>query len=256
MAVIYLYETGEIPMQFLKNAKISEENLKLNSYPGRGIIIGKSPNGKILLQVYWIMGRSTNSRNRIFLKDGDFIRTKAYDEKALTDPSLIIYYPVRNFENCHIVTNGDQTDTIYDHVREGKSFEEALMTRTFEPDEPNFTPRISGMVDLDKYKDGYALSILKSQCNDSCQCQRSFYYYNTSIPGYGHCIHTYEGDGNPLPSFAKDPYIVQLFDDPADNARYYWDLIDKENRVSLLVKGIDIETGRFSAVIVNKNNPT
>jgi hypothetical protein len=241
-------------MQLSEIAQINEQDLKVNSYPGRGIITGKSPDGKSLVQVYWIMGRSTNSRNRVFLKDGEFVRTKAYDEKALTDPSLIIYYPLRNEGNCHIVTNGDQTDTIHEYIKAGKAFEQALMTRTFEPDEPNFTPRISGMVDLDKYKDGYVLSILKSQRNNPSLCQRNFFFYETSIPGFGHCIHTYAGDGNPLPSFAGEPYTVRIFDSLEENAQYYWNLIDNENKVSLLVKKIDIASGKFDTTIINKHS--
>lgn len=231
----------------------NENGLKANSYPGRGIIIGKSPSSKYLYQIYWIMGRSENSRNRIFEADGEFVRTRAFDESKMKDPSLIIYYPAKNLGKCHIITNGDQTDTIYDFVKADSTFEEAVYSRTFEPDPPNFTPRISGVADLRNKKDGYKLSILKSTDNNEEYCQRMIYSYEKGVPGHGHCIHTYEGDGNPLPSFKGEPYVVRVFDGMEENLNHYWSLLNEENRISLLVKQIDLESGAFSVKLVNKN---
>ncbi len=239
-------------MDMEKIALSNEDNLKKNTYPGRGIIIGQSPDRQNYIQVYWIMGRSVNSRNRIFVKDGDFVRTKAFDESKMEDPSLIIYYPIKELNDCHIVTNGDQTDTIYDFLNQGKTFTEALKTREFEPDAPNYTPRISGILDLNGIP-SYTLSILKAEGQNPDYCQRAFYYFDQFIPGYGHCIQTYQGDGEPLPSFAGDPKLVRVFDDIDKTVEFYWDLLDGENKVSLVVKFVSCEGNKIKMKIINKH---
>lgn len=241
-------------MSFEQIALANEKKLEQNKYPGRGIVIGMSPDKKKYIQVYWIMGRSENSRNRIFEAEGEFVKTKAFDESKMTDPSLIIYYPIKAFEKYHIVSNGDQTDTIYDFIKNGKTFEDALTTREFEPDPPNFTPRISGIIDLNKEKDSYALSILKSIDNNDEFCQRNYYYYSNFVAGYGHCIHTYNEDGNPIPSFSGEPYIVKLQDNIDDNVNYFWNILNADNKISLLVKYIDIADKSVEIKIVNKHN--
>lgn len=227
--------------------------LKNNAYPGRGIVIGKTPDGENLVQVYWIMGRSENSRNRIFAKDGEFVKTEAFDESKLVDPSLIIYYPSRVINNAHIITNGDQTDTIYNEIKEGRTFEDALQLREFEPDAPNYTPRISGIVDLDDSKNAYKLSILKSLYNNGNYCLRNIYKYEKAINGVGHCIHTYKEDGNPLPSFSGEPYLMPIQDNIENVSDYYWNLLNDENKISLLVKFINIKTKETKIKIVNKH---
>lgn len=224
--------------------------LKNNPYPGRGIMLGKTPDGRKALAVYFIMGRSVNSRNRVFVTDGDGIRTAAHDIQALSDPSLVIYSPVRTFLGKTIVTNGDQTDTVADYLAQGKSFEEALRTRKFEPDAPNLTPRISGIMD----KDGsYKLSILKSAGGDDLSCQRFFYEYPEPLSGQGHFIHTYKEDGSPLPSFEGEPIIVCTENDPEAFAQKIWDSLNADNRVSLFVRMINLESGELSTVIINKH---
>jgi IMP cyclohydrolase len=235
----------------LAERTISE--LKSNSYPGRGIIIGLTPDGSKFVQVYWIMGRSENSRNRIFVAEPNgFLRTEAADPAKLSDPSLIIYYPVRHTNGAHIVTNGDQTDTIYEALQNGGTFEGALATRTYEPDGPNFTPRISGIVDLNDKQNAYKLSILKSCDNDEAQTKRQYFHYDNALAGYGHFISTYQGDGSPLPSFAGEPKLAPLFGDAAATARHYWDLLNEENRVSLLVKTIRRDNGAAEMTVLNK----
>ncbi len=231
----------------------NEQKLSQNSYPGRGIIIGMTPNRQHYVQIYWIMGRSANSQNRIFEAEGANVRTKAFDEAKMEDPSLIIYYPVRVFDNYHIVSNGDQTDTIYEHKRNGQSFETALNTREFEPDPPNYTPRISGFIDARADAASYGLSILKSVNHDSQLCQRNHFTYSGFTGGFGHCIHTYNEDGNPLPSFDSEPYLVTLKDRIRDNAEHFWDLLNETNRVSLLVKYIDAQDHTTTLTIINKN---
>ena len=233
-------------------AEKNAANLRKNVYPGRGIVIGATPDGTKLAQIYWIMGRSENSRNRVFKEEDGFVRTKAFDESKIIDPSLIIYYPVKYFAGVHIVSNGDQTDTALDFIKMGKGFTKALLTREFEPDAPNFTPRITGIVELNSMN-GYTLAILKSQDGDSDYCIRNFYHYEKLIPGYGHCIHTYQGDGNPLPSFCGDPYIMPIPDDAKKACDLYWSLLNEENRVSLLAKYIDLKTGNFEIEIINKH---
>jgi hypothetical protein len=227
--------------------------LKQNPYPGRGIVIGLTPDGTRMVQVYWIMGRSENSRNRIFVREENgFVRTEAKDPAKLTDPSLIIYYPVRHIGQAHIVTNGDQTDTIFDALASGRTFEQALTSRTFEPDAPNYTPRISGVIDLEDKHCAYKLSILKTNAGNPEQTLRQFFHYEQPVPGFGHCIHTYAGDGNPLPSFEGEPFLVPLYDDIGETAQTYWDMLDADNRISLLVKTIRFDNGQTDMRIINK----
>lgn len=231
-----------------------EEELKKNSYPGRGIIIGMSPDGKHAVTAYFIMGRSENSRNRIFTDDGEGIRTQAFDESKLEDPSLIIYAPVRVLGNDTIVTNGDQTDTVYDFLKDGKTFEEALSTRKFEPDAPNFTPRISGIMHLEDGRYSYKMSILKSGDPEGKSCSRFTFDYSEPLPGQGHFIHTYMSDGNPLPSFEGEPELCSIPDDMDEFVEKLWNSLDKDNKVSLFVRYIDIKNGSYETSIVNKNN--
>lgn len=233
--------------------KSFEDTVKGNSYPGRGIIIGKSPNGKSQVTAYFIMGRSENSRNRVFIEKGDDLMIKAFDESKVEDPSLIIYYPIRINGNKVIVTNGDQTDTVDQFLKKGKSFEEALMTREFEPDAPNYTPRISGIVDLgDKENFTYKMSILKSADKEGTCCNRYFYNYK-SIAGLGHFIHTYVCDGNPLPTFTGEPERVKISDDIDGFTKEIWNSLDENNKVSLYVSYLDVETGKREIRIINKN---
>lgn len=237
----------------LKNiAQNNAEKLMMNSYPGRGIVLGMSNDGNKLIQIYWIMGRSENSRNRIFVEDNGSVRTKAFDESKLTDPSLIIYYPLRHIGKYHIISNGDQTDTVYDTIKAGGSFESALMTRTFEPDAPNFTPRITGLMELNG-KIAYSLSILKTQNGDSKTCIRSFFNYDKANPGLGHCIHTYDKDGDVLPSFSGEPYLLPVFDSLEENIESYWDMLDSNNRISLLAKSIEVDSGKVEIKIKNRH---
>ena len=224
-----------------------------NSYPGRGIVIGLTPDRRSFAQAYWIMGRSENSRNRVFVREADTVRTRAWDESKLEDPSLIIYRCVRSFPGCHVVSNGDQTDTIFDAMKAGGNFEDALFTRTFEPDPPNYTPRIAGVVDLNDPTHAYKLAIIKAIANDGAHCARHVFNYETPIGGVGHCVTTYSGDGAPLPSFRGEPYMVETLDDPAELARLYWEALNEENKVSLLVKFIDVESERTRIEIINKH---
>nr|WP_314099264.1 IMP cyclohydrolase [uncultured Lachnoanaerobaculum sp.] len=220
-------------------------------YPGRGIILGKSDDGKNVVFAYFIMGRSVNSRNRIFDVYGDDIRTKAFDESLLNDPSLIIYSPVKVFGDNVIVTNGDQTDTIYEYLKTGKSFEDALYTRTFEPDAPNFTPRISGLIELkDRLK--LKFSILKSDEGDENQTLRFFYNYDNPKPGEGFLIHTYKENSDPLKSFEGEPKKVQISGDIDAFSEKLWNSLDSENKISLAVRYINLETGEYIQVIKNK----
>ena len=226
--------------------------LRGNSYPGRGILLGRSADGKSAVIAYFIMGRSENSRNRIFEETEDGIRTRAFDESRMTDPSLIIYHPVRRMDNgVTIVTNGDQTDTIRKHMLEGHCYRHGLHARTFEPDGPNWTPRISGVV---LAGGRYALSILKSLDGDPSCCCRYFYEYEAPKAGSGHFISTYQGDGNPLPSFAGEPIAVGLdAPDARTLADSLWDSLNGDNKVSLFVRYIDLASGGFDSVIVNKH---
>ncbi len=224
--------------------------LRGNPYPGRGILLGRSPDGLRSVAVYFIMGRSENSRNRIFELTEDGIRTRAFDESKVTDPSLIIYHPVRTAGDDTIITNGDQTDTVRDALLEGKVFAQALRERTFEPDGPNFTPRISGLL----HRDGsYALSIIKSADGDPSSCRRFFFGYQPSLAGQGHFIHTYTGDGDPLPSFSGEPEQVAVPDgDAAALADGIWSDLNFENKVSLFVRTTDLATGESDTVLKNK----
>ncbi len=227
-----------------------EKELSTNSYPGRGIVLGKSKNGKNAVIVYFIMGRSENSRNRIFEEnERGGIRTKAFDESKMTDPSLIIYNPVLKLDGKTIVTNGDQTDTIYDFMSEGHCYRHALLTREFEPDEPNYTPRISGVV---KPNGDYNLSILKSNMGKP-QCLRFFYEYPATA-GLGHFIHTYKCDGNPIPSFEGEPTPVEINTDDIDElTNLVWNNLNEDNKVSLFTRFINLETGEEQSRIINKN---
>ncbi|MCL2864169.1 MAG: IMP cyclohydrolase [Lachnospiraceae bacterium] len=230
-----------------------EQELKRNSYPGRGIVIGKSPDGKKAITAYFIMGRSENSRNRIFVEEGHGIRTEAFDPSKLTDPSLIIYAPVRVLGNKIIVTNGDQTDTIYEGMDKQLTFEQSLRSRTYEPDEPNYTPRISGILHVEKSSFNFAMSILKSDNGNPDSVNRFTYAYETPIAGEGRFIHTYMEDGNPLPSFEGEPKRIGMKDDIIAFANMLWDSLHEENKVSLFVRYIDIETGCIETKILNKN---
>jgi len=223
-----------------------------NPYVGRGIVIGKSKDGKKCAVAYFIMGRSENSRNRIFYEEDGGIKTGAFDPSKLADPSLIIYAPIRIFENNLIVTNGDQTDTIYDFVKDGKSFEEALETREFEPDPPNFTPRISGMVTFDENDFTYKMSILKSGDEEGSFCNRFTYSY-ASKEGLGHFIHTYVTDGNPIPTFQGEPERVEIDDDIDTFTDKIWNNLDENNKISLYVRYSDLQAGEEENRMSNKN---
>lgn len=234
--------------------KSIENDLNSNDYPGRGILLGKSEDGKNAVIAYFIMGRSENSRNRIFVEDGDGIRTRAFDESKLSDPSLIIYAPVKVLGNKTIVTNGDQTDTVYNLMNQQLTFEQSLRTRTFEPDEPNYTPRISGIVKADKDEFNYAISILKSDGGNPDSCLRYTFTYNSPLNGQGRFIHTYMGDGNPLPSFEGEPKLVKIENDDIDTfAVKLWNSLNKDNKVSLFVRYINLETFETQSRIINKN---
>ena len=230
-----------------------EQELKSNSYPGRGIIIGKSPDGKKAVTAYFIMGRSENSRNRVFVEDGEGIRTQAFDPSKLTDPSLIIYAPVRVLGNKTIVTNGDQTDTIYEGMDKQLTFEQSLRSREFEPDGPNYTPRISGVMHIENGNFNYAMSILKSNNGNPDSCNRYTFAYENPAAGEAHFIHPYMHDGNPLPSFEGEPKLVEVLDNMEEFADLLWNSLNEENKVSLFVRYIDIETGNYETKIVNKN---
>jgi len=223
-----------------------------NPYVGRGIVAGKTPDGKYAVSAYFIMGRSENSRNRVFeLRDGE-VYTKAFDESKLTDPSLIIYAALRRTGDCLVVTNGDQTDTIVEYLKKGQSFEQALESRAFEPDEPNFTPRISCMFHMDGADFRYKMSILKSEDAEGSACARYVYSYQP-LSGLGHFIHTYEGDGNPLPSFAGEPKRVNIPDSIDEFTSEIWNSLNADNRISLYVRYTEPESGKYEERLINKN---
>ena len=236
----------------MKQLSIAQE-LAGNSYPGRGIIIGKTPDGTHAVTAYFIMGRSENSRNRVFVEEGQGIRTQAFDPSKMEDPSLIIYAPVRVLGNKTIVTNGDQTDTIYEGMDTQLTFEQSLRCREFEPDGPNYTPRISGILHIEDGTYNYAMSILKSNNGNPEGCNQYTFAYHAPVPGEGHFIHTYKCDGNPLPSFEGEPKLVGILDSMEDFTALLWDNLNEENKVSLFVRCIDIKTGAYETKIINKN---
>ena len=231
-----------------------ENLLRSNAYPGRGIVIGRSEDGKNAVIAYFIMGRSVNSRNRIFVEDGEGIRTQAFDPSKLSDPSLIIYAPVRVFGEHTIVTNGDQTDTIFDGLRAGKSFEASLRSRKYEPDDPNFTPRISGILNFEGDTFNYEMSILKSNNGDPNCCNRYTFSYDNPKIGEGRFIHTYMKDDNPLPSFEGEPEVVKMSGDIDEFGNKLWEALNFDNKVSLFVRYTSLETGKWEQRIYNKNN--
>lgn len=229
------------------------QELAGNSYPGRGIIIGKSEDGKHAVIAYFIMGRSVNSRNRVFVADGEGLRTQAHDPVLLSDPSLVIYSPVKVLGDRLIVTNGDQTDTICEHLEAGKTFEDALRTRTFEPDPPSFTPRISGMLTFADNDFTYQMSILKTLNGDDKQPQRFFFDF-VSSDGLGHFIHTYKEDGNPrIPSFEGEPELITIDGNIDAFTNTLWLNLNEENRVSLFVRYVNLTNGTYESRIINKN---
>lgn len=228
------------------------EIIKDNSYVGRGIIIGKSRNGEKAVTAYFIMGRSENSRNRVFIKQGDEVIIHPFDASKVEDPSLIIYSPVRAVKSSLIVTNGDQTDTIYDFINDGKTFEQALETREFEPDKPNFTPRISGILNFNGNEFDYKLSILKSADENGSTCNRYTFNYSP-LNGLGHFIHTYNCDGSPIPTFTGEPERVEIPDDIDEFTDDIWNNLNEQNKISLYVRYIDLESGEYCDRMINKN---
>lgn len=229
------------------------EELSGNTYPGRGIVIGKTPDGTKAVTAYFIMGRSSNSRNRVFVTEGEGIRTEAFDPSKLEDSSLIIYAPVRVLNEYTIVTNGDQTDTIFDGMAAGQTFEQSLRVREFEPDGPNFTPRISGVMQIKDGQFHYAMSILKSNNGNPEATNRYTFTYENPVAGEGHFIHTYAQDINPLPSFEGEPKWVEILDDMEEFTNMLWENLNEDNKVSLFVRYIDIATGKYETKIINKN---
>ena len=230
-----------------------QEELQANAYPGRGIVIGKTPDGTRAVTAYFIMGRSENSRNRVFVEDGEGIRTQAFDPGKLSDPSLIIYAPVRVLGNKTIVTNGDQTDTIYEGMDKQLTFEQSLRSREFEPDAPNYTPRISGVLHIENGRYNYAMSILKSNNGNPDACNRYTFAYENPVAGEGHFIHTYMHDGDPLPSFEGEPKRVEILDSLDAMTELLWTNLNPDNKVSLFVRMIDLASGETETRIVNKH---
>jgi len=231
-----------------------EANLKNNEYPGRGIVVGAAPDGSRLVQVYWIMGRSENSQNRVFLLENDIVKTAPFDPLKVKDPSLIIYNALRHLDDRFIVSNGDQTDTVYDAITSGGSFESGLATRTFEPDGPNYTPRVSGIIVRKGAGSMYKLNILKALHNDPSLPAHQTFYYMKFINGFGHCFHTYKENGDPLPPFEGEPYLVPVPDSIDNIAEFYWSNLNEGTRVSLAVKTIDPSSGDVEYKIVNKHS--
>lgn len=236
----------------MKKLDIAQE-LRSNEYPGRGIVIGRSDCGKYAVTAYFIMGRSENSRNRVFVEDGDGIRTQAFDPSKLTDPHLIIYAPVRVLGSKLIVTNGDQTDTIYELMDKQQTFEQSLRTREFEDDAPNYTPRISGIMHFENGGFNYAMSILKSANGNPDSCQRFTFSYTKPVAGEGHFIHTYMGNGSPLPSFEGEPKLVEIKGSIDELTDTLWSSLNEDNKVSLFVRYVELETGKSETRIINKN---
>lgn len=233
-------------------SKTMGEVIKDNAYAGRGIVVGKTADGSKAAIAYFIMGRSENSRNRVFREEGEDVVIYPFDESKVEDPSLIIYSPLRVIDNKVIVTNGDQTDTIYDFVKENKSFSDALKTRQFEPDRPNWTPRISAMLTLDNNDFSYEMSILKSADEEGSACARYTYSY-PAISGIGHFIHTYEHDGNPLPTFQGEPRRITVPDSMEEFMDDIWDNLNEQNKISIYVRYIDLKTGEVNSKLINKN---
>ena len=254
-------ESGGAGGKRLAERKLIMDIYKINSmkelvkdpYVGRGIVIGKTPDGTKAAVAYFIMGRSENSRNRIFVEEGEGIRTQAFDPAKLSDPSLIIYAPVRVLGNKTIVTNGDQTDTIYEGMDKQLTFEQSLRSREFEPDGPNYTPRISGIMHIENGTYNYAMSILKSSNGNPESCNRYTFAYENPAAGEGHFIHTYRCDGNPLPSFEGEPKPVEIPDDMGAFTELLWNSLNEDNKVSLFVRYINIVDGTYETKIVNKN---
>ncbi|MGC8764286.1 MAG: IMP cyclohydrolase [Brevinematia bacterium] len=232
-------------------AELEISRLKENPYPGRGIVIGLSEDRLKFYQIYWVMGRSQQSRNRIFVEENGFLFTRVYDENKTLNPELLIYSPMRHIDNKHIVTNGNHTNIIEKYLIEGKTFFEALLELEYEPDAPHFTPRIAGIVDADEKN--FSLAVLKKYSFSSDGCLKAIYCYDNPPAGIGYCIHTYNTDGNPLPSFVGEPYQLPLFNSITENLEFYWNLLNPENRVSLAVKEIEIENCRAKIEIINKN---
>lgn len=230
-----------------------EQELSSNAYPGRGIVIGRSEDGTKAVTAYFIMGRSSNSRNRVFVTEGEGIRTEAFDPSKMEDPSLIIYAPVRVLGEKTIVTNGDQTDTIYDGLKTGLTFEESLRSREFEPDGPNYTPRISGIMQVTDGTYHYAMSILKSHNGNPAACNRYTFTYENPLAGEGHFIHTYARNEEPLPSFEGEPKLVDIAGAIDTFTATVWNSLNEDNKVSLFVRYIDIQTGTYETRIINKN---
>ncbi len=230
-----------------------EDLLKTNAYPGRGIVTGRTPDGRHAVIAYFIMGRSENSRNRIFVTDGEGIRTQAFDPSKLSDPSLVIYAPVRVLGNHTIVTNGDQTDTIYEMMKNGSTFDKALLTRGFEPDAPNYTPRISAILNIEEGNFKYSMSILKSNNGNPDACNRYTFNYETPVSGEGHFIHTYMHDGDPLPSFEGEPELIETRNDMEEFGSLVWESLNPDNKVSLFIRYINIADGSYTSKIYNKN---
>ena len=232
--------------------KTMKERLEGNTYPGRGIVVGKSADGTKACAAYFIMGRSANSRNRVFTVENGEVFTEPFDASKVEDPSLIIYAAVRQYENNLIVTNGNQTDTIYEGLAAGKSFSQALTAREFEPDAPNLTPRISGMLTIDQGDFTYEMSILKSADAEGTGCNR-FTYASVPMNGVGHFLHTYVCDGNPIPTFQGEPERVAIPDDMESFAREIWESLDENNKISLYVRYVDLATGKVEEKLINKN---
>ena len=234
--------------------KIASEAVGATTYPGRGIIVGKSADGKRAVMAYFIMGRSVNSRNRVFVKENNGVRTEAFDPSKMVDPSLIIYWPVRVIDNHVIVTNGDQTDTIQNHVSNGSTFDRALRERTFEPDAPNFTPRVSAMATFENGDFSLDMGILRAGDAQGSCCHRVFWEYEAVEAGKGYFLHTYLSDGNPIPSFTGDPETIAIDNGDADSiAEAIWNGLNADNRVSLWVCTRDLATGETQQKIINRN---
>lgn len=240
-------------MIFQNDVKSNLESFTSNYYPGRGIIIGMSPNSKFMVQIYWTAGRTENSQNRVIIKEDTFIRTKVYTSKEIINPSLIIYYAAKDLGPYHIVSNGEQTDTIYDCLVANDSFESAINLWEFEHDPPIYTPRISALVDVNSHMHSYKLAINKSINKDPRYCVRNFYNYETAIPGIGHCIHTYDSICNTITTFNREPFMLEVFDDIDKTISYYWTILNSDTKVAMFVKYIEIATNRCEFRLENRH---